>query len=261
MGAPCAPPALVILAAGAGTRLGAERSRVPKPLTNVLGSSLLARTLEAACEADLERAVVVTGYCADQVEAHARSHAVSLPLTLEVVRNERWQGGNGSSVLAAEMAVGDRFLVTMADHLVPPPFLSRLANAEHADAAGLLLVDHQLARVHDLPEATKVRLEGTRITAIGKQIDPFDAADTGVFSFDRRIFDVLRTEAAAGRAELSGAVQLLADQGLMRAVSSDGSFWCDVDTPEDLAYVSGIIGLGPPRARPVPARLAALASG
>ena len=95
--------------------------------------------------------------------------------------------------------------------------------------------------VHDLDEATKVRLEGTSIISIGKQLAPFDAVDTGIFCFDRRIFDALRSEVAAGRAELSAAVQQLADRGLMRAVVSDGSFWCDVDTPEDVAYARSIL--------------------
>ena len=236
MVAGAALPTAVILAAGAGTRIGAPASRVPKPLTNLLGISLLARALQAAHSAGLRRAVVVTGYCADQVEAHARRAAAPLALEVDVVRNERWRSGNGSSLLAAETAAGDRAIVMMADHLIPPSFLRSLAGFEHDGAAGLLLVDDRLAAVHDLAEATKVRLVGSRIAEIGKHLDPFDAVDTGVFSFDRRIFEALRAVQARHRFELSAAVQRLADAGLMCAVRSDGSFWCDVDTPEDLAF-------------------------
>ena len=104
--------------------------------------------------------------------------------------------------------------------------------------AGLLVVDSNPDSVHDLDDATKVRLTASRIVAIGKQLQPFDAVDTGAFLFDRRIFDSLRTASAAGHDELSAAVQRLADDGLMHAVPSDGSFWCDIDTPEDLAFAS-----------------------
>jgi len=124
----------------------------------------------------------------------------------------------------------------MSDHLTPASFVERLIEHE-TDAAGLLIVDPNPDQVHDLEEATKVRREGDRIVAIGKQLETFDAVDTGVFRFDRRVFDALRIEAGEGRGELSAAVQHLAERGQMEAAPSDGSFWCDVDTPEDLTFV------------------------
>ena len=41
------PAVAVVLAAGAGTRLGAAQSRIPKPLTNLLGVPLLNRALRS----------------------------------------------------------------------------------------------------------------------------------------------------------------------------------------------------------------------
>ncbi|MBT5774004.1 MAG: NTP transferase domain-containing protein [Dehalococcoidia bacterium] len=231
------PPVAVVLAAGAGTRLGAAQSRIPKPLTNLRGVPLLNRALHSVQAAGIERAVVVAGYRAELVEAQARSAATSLDLDVTVVTNPRWMTGNGSSLLAAAPHVPSRCIVVMADHLTPPSFLRLLVDSTE-DAAGLLVVDSNPDSVHDLDDATKVRLTASRIVAIGKQLQPFDAVDTGAFLFDRRIFDSLRTASAAGHDELSAAVQRLADDGLMHAVPSDGSFWCDIDTPEDLAFAS-----------------------
>ena len=225
----------VVLAAGAGTRLGARQSGVPKPLAAVLGVSLLDRALRSVQAAGIDRAVVVVGYRAELVAAQAHTAAASLDLDLTVVRNRRWMSGNGSSLLAAAPYVPARCLVVMADHLIPPSFI-RLLTETTEGAAGLLVVDPRPDTVHDLDEATKVRLDGSRIAAIGKQLEPFDAVDTGAFLFDRRIFEALRDEIALGRGELSAAVQRLAADGLMHAVPSDGSFWCDVDTPEDLSF-------------------------
>jgi choline kinase len=230
----------VVLAAGAGTRLGAEQSRVPKPVTSLLGISLLERALRSVQAAGIDRAVVVVGYRAELVAAQAHTAAASLDLDLTVVRNRRWMSGNGSSLLAAAPYVPARFLVVMADHLIPPSFIDLLTETTMG-SAGQLVVDTRPDTVQDIDEATKVRLEGSRIAAIGKKLDPFDAVDTGAFLFDRRIFDALRDEISLGRGELSVAVQRLAADGLMHAVPSDGSFWCDVDTPEDLAVARRVL--------------------
>lgn len=231
------PPVAVVLAAGAGTRIGAAQSRIPKPLTNLRGVPLFNRALRSVQAAGIERAVVVVGYRAELVEAQARDAATSVGLDLTVVTNPRWMTGNGSSLLAAAPHVPSRCIVVMADHLTPPSFLRLLVDStEHA--AGLLVVDSNLDTVHDLDDATKICLTRCRIVAIGKHLDPFDAVDTGAFLFDQRIFEALRTASAAGHDELSAAVQRLADDGLMHAVPSDGSFWCDIDTPGDLAFAS-----------------------
>lgn len=230
----------VVLAAGAGTRLSAERSGVPKPLTALLGVSLLDRALRSVYAAGLDRAVVVVGYRAELVAAQARTAAASLDIELTIVRNRRWMSGNGSSLLAAAPYVPARCVVLMADHLTPPSFI-RLLTQTNDGTSGLLVVDRRPHTIHDLDEATKVRLDDTRISAIGKRIEPFDAVDTGAFAFDRRIFELLRDEIALGHGELSAAVQRLADDGQMHAVPSDGSFWCDVDTPADLAVARRVL--------------------
>lgn len=68
-----ATTALLILAAGKGTRL---RSEVPKVLHRVGGDALLGHVLNAAASAGLDPAdtTVVTGYAAEQVGAFAAAH-------------------------------------------------------------------------------------------------------------------------------------------------------------------------------------------
>ena len=57
---------------------------------------------------------------------------------------------------------------------------------------------------------TCVRTEGTRIVAIGKELEPHDAYDTGVFAVGRRFFDVLADLEAPS---LTEAVRVLAAEG------------------------------------------------
>ncbi|MGH3279571.1 MAG: NTP transferase domain-containing protein, partial [Trebonia sp.] len=60
------PAAVVVLAAGEGTRM---RSRVPKVLHTLCGRSLLGHAIAAAGDLDPARLVVVVGHAREQVGA------------------------------------------------------------------------------------------------------------------------------------------------------------------------------------------------
>ena len=66
---PTRPAAVVVLAAGEGTRM---RSSTPKVLHEVGGRSLLGHVLAAASDLDPERLVVVVGHGRDQVVEHLK---------------------------------------------------------------------------------------------------------------------------------------------------------------------------------------------
>ena len=46
-------------------------------------------------------------------------------------------------------------------------------------------------------EATRVRIDDDRITAIGKDVDPYDALDTGLFVCDPSLFTALDSAVGA----------------------------------------------------------------
>ena len=86
----------IILAAGMGTRLRDKAES--KPLCEVAGKALIDHALERLAAAGLTRAIVVTGYEAERIEAHI---AGPQPLKIETVRTRDWQEPNGVSALAA----------------------------------------------------------------------------------------------------------------------------------------------------------------
>jgi choline kinase len=43
-----------------------------------------------------------------------------------------------------------------------------------------------------MADATKVRLAGDRVTAIGKSVEPWDAIDAGCFVLTHGVFEALR---------------------------------------------------------------------
>ena len=87
------PSAVVILAAGEGTRM---RSSTPKVLHNIAGRSLLGHVIEAAATLEPEHLVVVVGHGRDQVIEHITEIA---PWALIVVQAE--QLGTGHAVRVA----------------------------------------------------------------------------------------------------------------------------------------------------------------
>ena len=93
------PAAVIVLAAGAGTRM---KSTKPKVLHEVMGLTLLDHVLHAAADLDSEKTLVVIGHGGDQVQQHlANTH----PGIVTAVQKE--QNGTGHAVKIALEALGE----------------------------------------------------------------------------------------------------------------------------------------------------------
>ncbi|MEM9996872.1 MAG: NTP transferase domain-containing protein [Bacteroidota bacterium] len=233
---PQAARTAVVLAAGFGSRLeGVSDETALKPLTPVAGVPLLKRTLGSLDRAGCDRIVLVVGHGADDVEQAARA-LYDGPAELRFAVNPRYDLANGVSVLAAQPHVDSPFLLTMADHVFGDEVME-LARDHIPPADGAtLLVDRDVAGVFDLDDATKVRTDGTRLVAVGKQLDTYDCIDTGLFVCTPALFDALQAVYdGRGDASLSDGVQHFAATDRMRVLDIGDGFWQDVDTPEMLA--------------------------
>ena len=219
----------LILAAGMGSRL---KSRIPKPLTRLLGVSLLARTLFSLQKAGVTDAYVVVGYEAEKVRAGI-DKITRFGLTVHWIHNPQWKEPNGVSVLAGEAALDGPFFLTMADHLFHSDVVTSLA-ISGAHGGINLAVDYAVDSVLDLDDATKVRVSEGRIAAIGKALSDYNAIDTGIFLASPALFGAIREARAEGNASLSAGVQKLAAEGLARVTDIGDHMWQDVDTPRDL---------------------------
>lgn len=225
----------VIIAAGMGSRLNGSGGNLPKPLVPVAGVGLLKRTLLSARRAGIGEFVVVVGYRGEEVR-QAISEDPQVDVRIDWVENPEWGRGNGISVLKARDYVDGPFLLMMADHLFEPQVIARLRLLPVAGGEAVLGVDDRLDRVHDMEDATKVFLEGDRILRIGKDLEDYNAVDTGIFLCTPALFDGIERSVADGDDSLSGGVRVLAAEGNMRAAGIGGLFWLDVDTPAARRY-------------------------
>jgi bifunctional UDP-N-acetylglucosamine pyrophosphorylase / glucosamine-1-phosphate N-acetyltransferase len=133
------PAAVVILAAGAGTRM---KSQLPKVLHPICGASMLDHVVAAARELSPAELIVVVGHGRRQVAAHLARHA---PEARVVVQHR--QGGTGHAVRTVTEAVGlgqGTVVITYGDTpLLRGSTLAALVRdhaAEHAAATALTTV-------------------------------------------------------------------------------------------------------------------------
>src|SRR5260370_3213300 len=178
------PVAVIVLAAGEGTRM---KSQIPKVLHALCGRSMRGQALAAARELAPERLVVVTGHGGDEVGAEAARHAHGVC----VVVQDRL-AGTGHAVRTVTEALGvmpGTVVVTYADMpLLRAGTLAALVR-EHAAAGNAVTV--LTARVPDPSGYGRVvRDDGGSLTEIVEEADAtaaqrtLDEIKSGCYAFD-----------------------------------------------------------------------------
>ena len=224
----------VIIAAGAGSRLWPRTDQMPKTLLPFGQGTILSQIMSNFATIGVTEFVIVVGFGAKQIVEYIATAGLGPRVTF--VENRDWQRGNGLSVhLVRGVAGVGSFLLSMSDHLVAPSALAHLMAARSDQ--NLLLVDPRVDGVFDLPDATKVMLEGTRITGIGKELADFNAIDCGVFRLDERFFEAMGCAISQGKDSISEGVRHLIEARAFGGVLlPEGSHWIDIDTPEAYEY-------------------------
>ncbi len=232
----------LIIAAGRGSRLSGQAES--KPLLEIAGRALIDRVVGAGIEAGIRDYVVVTGYAGDLVERHLEGLARAEGVSIVAVRNDEWEKENGLSVFKARGLVGDRFILSMSDHLFDPGILRDLAAQPVADDETILAVDFDVRgnTYIDLDDVTRVRVEAGRIAAIGKGLEDHNAYDTGLFLGTPALFRALEESQAKGDFSLSGGLKVLAAAGKARVMDIDGRYWIDVDDAKAVAKAEALFG-------------------
>jgi choline kinase len=244
----------IIVAAGMGRRLAPYTDDRPKCLVEVNGRSILERQLDAYRAVGVDELVIVRGYQKERIQIPGARY----------FDNDAFRENNIlSSLFYAEPAMDEGFLFSYSD-IVFRPSAVRAALATEGDF--VLVIDRlwQEAYVgrkdHPVEEAEVARVDGGRVTLVGKKTMPgaeasgefiglarFSAAGAAAM---RERFHVRRAELAGrpyGRAPRFEAAyltdllnDLIATGSLMRPAFIDGE-WREIDTVEDLERAKSVV--------------------
>jgi len=227
-----------------GSRLAGRTGS--KPLLEVGGRPLIERVILAARQAGISEHVVVTGHGAEAVEGHLRLFSREEGIAIAFVRNDEWKKENGLSVYKARDMAGDRFILSMSDHIFDPAILDDLARFPLAGDETVLAADSNIEAnpYVDMDDVTRVLVEDGKIRAIGKNIPEYNAFDTGLFLCTPAIFRALEQSQQAGDYSLSGGIKILASARKARVMDIGGRAWIDVDDEKALEKAENLLKAG-----------------
>lgn len=213
------PEALMIFAAGRGTRMGALTRNRPKPLIRVAGRALIDHALAQGAEAGVSRRVINIHYLADQIAAHlaARSDRSAVAISHEP---DLLDSGGGLRAALPLLGAGPVFTLNSDAVWAGPNALAALRAGWRDDAEALLLLVP--------PERAHARRGGGdfMLGPDGRLRRGGDLVYTGA--------QIIRTEALSEPDgpvfSLNAVWDAMARRGTLRGLVHDGA-WCDVGHP------------------------------
>lgn len=225
----------VILMAGEGSRLRGGDKTFLKPFVSLAGRPLISYTLDALIHGGIRTVDFVVGYESERVITQLKALLPS-GVSSSFIENRDWKKQNGVSLLSAAGHVTNPFLLAMSDHVFENAMITHLLNSFASDLVNIA-VDRKLDSIFDLDDAMKVQTHGDKVAGIGKNLQVYDAIDTGLFVCPVEIFDYLRrakSVSETGDCSLADGIRLMTRDDKVRAIDIGESWWQDVDTPQML---------------------------
>ena len=232
----------IVLCAGQGKRLLPLTERQPKCLLPVDGERpVLEIQLETLARHGVREAIVMIGFGADQVEAFLARTAFP-GMKVETLYNPFYAlSDNLVTCWLARDSMQDDFLLLNGDTLFEDAVAEKVLSQTQLPIA--VTIDKKGSYDDD---DMKVRLDGSRLQAIGKTLplDCVDGESIGMLSFRGRGAQQFREalERAvrgpdATRAWYLSVVNDLAQEVPVETVNIQGSWWAEIDDCDDLAEV------------------------
>jgi CDP-L-myo-inositol myo-inositolphosphotransferase len=225
----------LIIAAGNGTRMQSVTHGRHKSLMNLLGLKIIERVILGAKEAGIFEFVVVIGYKGEELE-ESIGDGSRFGVSITFVHNSNWEKANGISVFKAKDYFKENFILLMSDHVFDWKTLFQLKRIKLKKDECTLAIDKNLDSVLDIDDTTKVLIKNSRISSLSKDLDAYNAYDTGMFLCSPNIFAVLNETISRHKNSLSDGMRELAKEGKLRAFDIKGKFWSDCDTYADIKF-------------------------
>lgn len=226
------PEAIMIFAAGHGTRMRALTRDCPKPLLKVAGQPLIDHALALADDAGIGRKVVNLHYLGHMIEAHLGGRD---DITFSPEAGAALETGGGLQRALPILGAGPVFTLNPDAIWTGPNPLTALAAAWRPDEMSALLML--------VPKAQAIGHSGTGDFTLGAdgRLQRFSGAG------DPLIYSGAGIIATGGLADLpQGAFSLnllwnrMLDEGRVFGIVHPGN-WADVGTPEGILLAEGML--------------------
>ncbi len=234
----------VVLAAGAGSRLGYPNELGGKPMVLAAGRPLVDHALHKLAAAGLsDVALVVNPANRPVIEAHvADGRAFGLRVTY-VVQQEPLGIAHALS-LCKDFAAGRHVLLLLVDNLFQADIRGAVAAYTARAKSGADQAEIFLVRVPNPEDYGVAVLAGENIAALVEKPQSFisDLAVIGLYLYPPAAFGLIRelSPSARGELEITDLNSLFLQRGLLSYQKLSG-WWLDVGTEERLAQAERLL--------------------
>lgn len=231
----------VILAGGSGRRLEPLTRITNKHLLPIYDRPMIYYPLQTLVEAGISQILLVTGGANAGDFLRLLGNGQEFGLKHLDYTYQRGEGGIADALrLAEHFAAGEPIVVMLGDNIVEhsiKPFIERFA----AQGGGAKIL---LKAVEDPARFGVAELRGDRIVGIEeKPAQPKSPyAVTGIYLYDARVFDIIRTlqPSARGELEITDVNNAYIRDGGMTYDILDG-WWTDAGLPETLYRATTLV--------------------
>ena len=231
----------VILAGGLGSRLRPLTKVTNKHLLPIYDKPMIYYPIDTLCNAGIRDIMIVTGGNAAGDFLRLLGNGASFGLKDIYYTYQEGEGGIADALrLCEHFAEGDRIVVILGDNIIKDDISPYVRKFESQDSGARIL----LKQVDDPQRFGVPQLDGDRIVRIEeKPTKPAsNYAVTGIYMYDRRVFDFIKHLKPSGRGELEITDvnnQYVRDGDLYYDVL-DG-WWTDAGTFESLFHAGALV--------------------
>lgn len=187
----------LVIADGEENRLCEDE---PKSLTQLVGLSLIERTLLTAKGAGIAEFMIVTGYDGDKIKTHLRD-GDKYKVKIKYIEDSEQKKGDGFSVLRVKELLNENFILLMSDCIVDERILKELVGYSTKNSV-VLVVDRREPLLGD----TRVLEKNGKIVDMGENIQNANCVSTGIFLCTPKIFSYIKEATRKGNQEFTGLV-------------------------------------------------------
>ena len=222
------PKKAMVLAAGLGKRMRPITDKIPKPLVEVYGKTLLDHGLDALVRSGIEEAAINVHYHADQIENYVANRR-DLHITISDERDELLDSGGGIANALPLLGEDPFFLINADSFWVEGyrPNLSRMAEVWNPDQMDMMLLLAGMANAVGFGSKGDFIMDPTgRLQRRGeKKIAPFAYAGAAIIN------PIVFNDAPNGAFSLNKQFDAALEQERLFGLRLEG-LWLHVGTPD-----------------------------